>query len=190
MLAELYRSLPEGSPERRQRLYPVLDDGSGLVGVLPWSAVLAGKDQAGARVGDAMISALCRRPSRRDPAQRGRPHGRPRARRPPRRRPRRCSPPRRTHHPVRPPRSPPETPRRGATRRTRADVAPSQSNREKRYGTGGRPCLLGAHRSSDGPWNEQLSPTTKTKFPNGWQSSNAATTSMFVIVLPFNFDRG
>ena len=43
-LGDLYSNLAEGSPERRQRLYPVLDGGGRLVGVLPWSAVLAEKD--------------------------------------------------------------------------------------------------------------------------------------------------
>jgi H+/Cl- antiporter ClcA len=57
LLSDLYQSLPEGSSERRQRLYPVLDNGSGLIGVLPWSAVLAGKDQTNAQVGEVMISA-------------------------------------------------------------------------------------------------------------------------------------
>ncbi|MGH2909102.1 MAG: chloride channel protein, partial [Solirubrobacteraceae bacterium] len=53
-LGGLYRSLHEGSPQRRQRLYPVLDQGGRLIGLLPWSAVLEGKD--GARtVRDAMI---------------------------------------------------------------------------------------------------------------------------------------
>ena len=42
-LAELYRQLPEGSPQRRQRLYPVLAAGGALVGVLPWSRVLAAR---------------------------------------------------------------------------------------------------------------------------------------------------
>ncbi|HEY5244546.1 MAG TPA: chloride channel protein, partial [Acidimicrobiales bacterium] len=37
---DLYRALEEGSPERRQRLFPVLDDADRLVGVVPWSAVL------------------------------------------------------------------------------------------------------------------------------------------------------
>jgi H+/Cl- antiporter ClcA len=59
-LAEVYAALPEGSPQRRQRLYPVLDPqagrGGGLAGVLPWSAVLAGR--AGrATVADVMIPA-------------------------------------------------------------------------------------------------------------------------------------
>ena len=57
LLSELYQSLPEGSSERRQRLYPVLDNGSGLVGVLPWSVVLAAKDNADVHVGEVMVSA-------------------------------------------------------------------------------------------------------------------------------------
>ncbi len=54
-LADLYRALPEGSPERRQRLYPVLDVDTRLVGVLPWSAVLTNKDQPDRDVRHAMI---------------------------------------------------------------------------------------------------------------------------------------
>ena len=38
---ELYQLLPEGSLERRQRLYPVLDSGESIVGVLAFSDVLA-----------------------------------------------------------------------------------------------------------------------------------------------------
>ena len=57
-LANVYQSLPEGSAERRQRLYPVLDGTIGLVGVLPWSAVLAAKEQSETRVRDAMSSSL------------------------------------------------------------------------------------------------------------------------------------
>ncbi|MGH9169448.1 MAG: chloride channel protein [Acidimicrobiales bacterium] len=53
-LAEVYRALPEGSPERRQRLYPVLDPNGSLVGVLPWSAVLAGRSN-GTRVSTVMV---------------------------------------------------------------------------------------------------------------------------------------
>ena len=56
-LADLYRGLAEGSPERRQRLYPVLDNEGRLVGVLPWSAVLAARDDPHRRVCDAMIPA-------------------------------------------------------------------------------------------------------------------------------------
>ena len=55
-LAEAYDALPEGSAARRQRLYPVIDATAGLLGVLPWSAVLAGKDQPNLRVRDAMIT--------------------------------------------------------------------------------------------------------------------------------------
>jgi len=55
-LADLYDALAEGSPERRQRLYPVLDDEARLVGVLPWSAVLAHRQQPHRRVADCMIT--------------------------------------------------------------------------------------------------------------------------------------
>ncbi len=54
-LDELYRALPEGSSARRQRLYPVLDDEGGLVGVLPWSAVLAARSEGADKVDDVMI---------------------------------------------------------------------------------------------------------------------------------------
>ncbi|HEU4977410.1 MAG TPA: chloride channel protein, partial [Solirubrobacteraceae bacterium] len=40
-VGELHARLPEGSPERRQRLYPVLDAAGRLAGVLPWSDVVA-----------------------------------------------------------------------------------------------------------------------------------------------------
>jgi H+/Cl- antiporter ClcA/predicted transcriptional regulator len=55
-VSELYAALPEGSPQRRQRLYPVLADNERLVGVLPWSAILEGKDQPGRIAGDAMLA--------------------------------------------------------------------------------------------------------------------------------------
>jgi len=55
-LAAIYEAMPEGSPERRQRLYPVLDAKGTLAGVLPWSAVLAGKEVPGRLVEDAMVS--------------------------------------------------------------------------------------------------------------------------------------
>jgi CIC family chloride channel protein len=45
-LNDLYRSLQEGSPQRRQRLYPVLDTEGTLLGLLPWSAVLDAADQS------------------------------------------------------------------------------------------------------------------------------------------------
>jgi CBS domain-containing protein len=54
-LSDLYRALDEGSPERRQRLYPVLDADGDLVGVLPWSAVLAARASS-QRVDAAMIA--------------------------------------------------------------------------------------------------------------------------------------
>lgn len=54
-LSELYAALPEGSPQRRQRLYPVLSD-ERLVGVLPWSAILEGKDAPSRTAGDAMLT--------------------------------------------------------------------------------------------------------------------------------------
>ena len=40
---ELYERLPEGSTERRQRLYPVLDTDERLVGVLAFSDLLAAR---------------------------------------------------------------------------------------------------------------------------------------------------
>ncbi|MHB1089329.1 MAG: chloride channel protein [Acidimicrobiales bacterium] len=55
-LIDLYGSLPEGSRERHQRLYPVLDDESRLIGVVPWSLVLAAKDDPNQRVADVMSS--------------------------------------------------------------------------------------------------------------------------------------
>ena len=54
-LAEIYQSLPEGSSERRQRLYPVLDPITGLVGVLPWSSILTSRDQLETTARDVMI---------------------------------------------------------------------------------------------------------------------------------------
>lgn len=55
-LAELRRTLAEGSPHRRQRLYPVLDPDARLLGVLAFSAVLAERDGS-VTVADAMVSA-------------------------------------------------------------------------------------------------------------------------------------
>jgi H+/Cl- antiporter ClcA len=54
-VSDLYRALGEGSPERRQRLYPVLDPSGNLVGVLPWSLVLASRS-GGHPVQEIMIS--------------------------------------------------------------------------------------------------------------------------------------
>ena len=55
LLSDVYRALGEGSPERRQRLYPVIDDGGHLVGVLPWSSVLAARDDTTQHVHEALI---------------------------------------------------------------------------------------------------------------------------------------
>jgi H+/Cl- antiporter ClcA len=55
-LAEVYDALGEGTPERRQRLYPVLDAQGRLIGVLPWSVVLAGRADRNQIVGEAMIA--------------------------------------------------------------------------------------------------------------------------------------
>lgn len=55
LVSEVYGVLHEGSPERRQRLYPVLDSEMRMVGVLSWSAVLAAKSQPGQTVQDSMI---------------------------------------------------------------------------------------------------------------------------------------
>ena len=54
-VSDLYRSLPEGSAGRRQRLYPVIDRATGLVGVLPWSAVLEAQGLPDRSVEDAMV---------------------------------------------------------------------------------------------------------------------------------------
>jgi CIC family chloride channel protein len=54
-LAELYQALPEGSAQRRQRLYPVLRGGR-LIGVLPWSSVLAARSIGTTRAEDVMIA--------------------------------------------------------------------------------------------------------------------------------------
>ena len=55
-IADLYQTLSEGSPERRQRLYPVLDTHGQLAGILPWSAVLATKDNLHQQVRDTMTA--------------------------------------------------------------------------------------------------------------------------------------
>ncbi|HEY1763032.1 MAG TPA: chloride channel protein [Acidimicrobiales bacterium] len=53
-LADIYLALDEGSSERRQRLYPVLDRENRLLGVLPWSAVLSAKGEPNRRAHEAM----------------------------------------------------------------------------------------------------------------------------------------
>ncbi len=55
-VADLYRAMPEGSPERRQRLYPVVSHGR-LAGVLPWSSVLGARHEA-KTVADVMATAF------------------------------------------------------------------------------------------------------------------------------------
>ncbi len=55
-LGDLYRSFEEGSVERRQRLYPVLDGNEHLVGLLTWSAVLAGRAEVDKSVTSVMIA--------------------------------------------------------------------------------------------------------------------------------------
>ena len=57
-IPEIYRALAEGSFERRQRLYPVLDADQRLTGVLPWSTVLANKANPRLLVQEAMIDPL------------------------------------------------------------------------------------------------------------------------------------
>jgi CIC family chloride channel protein len=55
-VADLYEALPEGSPERRQRLYPVLGGSGSLVGLVPWSAVLASRSNRARSVGEVMVA--------------------------------------------------------------------------------------------------------------------------------------
>jgi len=57
-LADIYLALPEGSTERRQRLYPVLDSENRLRGVLPWSMVISAKDDPNRRVQESMVEVL------------------------------------------------------------------------------------------------------------------------------------
>jgi CIC family chloride channel protein len=54
-LGDFYANLAEGSAERRQRLYPVLDDNGRFVGIVPWSTVLAEKDNPSLTVRKAMV---------------------------------------------------------------------------------------------------------------------------------------
>jgi chloride channel protein, CIC family len=55
-LGEVYGALPEGSSGRRQRLYPVSDAAGRLLGLLPWSGVLEGRDHSWRVVGEVMIN--------------------------------------------------------------------------------------------------------------------------------------
>jgi H+/Cl- antiporter ClcA len=54
-VAGIYAALPEGSPQRRQRLYPVLDEDAVLVGLLPWSVILEARDRSDLCVGTVML---------------------------------------------------------------------------------------------------------------------------------------
>jgi CBS domain-containing protein len=56
-LSDIYLAMAEGSSERRQRLYPVMDKEDRLVGVLPWSTVLSAKDDPSRLAREAMSSA-------------------------------------------------------------------------------------------------------------------------------------
>ena len=55
---DLHRALPEGAPERRQRLYPVVGADGRLWGVIPWSAVLAERTSGNRAVADAMVASF------------------------------------------------------------------------------------------------------------------------------------
>jgi CIC family chloride channel protein len=55
-LTDVYQALPEGSVGRRQRLYPVIDANGELVGVLPWSAILAARSNGAQQVREVMMS--------------------------------------------------------------------------------------------------------------------------------------
>lgn len=57
-LAGLYEALPEGSSARRQRLYPVLDRTGALVGVVPWSSVLAARSDSSKLVEEVMVTPI------------------------------------------------------------------------------------------------------------------------------------
>ncbi|HET9075641.1 MAG TPA: chloride channel protein [Acidimicrobiales bacterium] len=56
-LGEVYESLPEGSAERRQRLYPVFNPDGSLAGALPWSRLLDHRHDD-KTVADAMIRSV------------------------------------------------------------------------------------------------------------------------------------
>ena len=53
-VSDLYKRLPEGSDERRQRLYPVHDQDENLRGVLAFSDVLAAHRSPSASTADAL----------------------------------------------------------------------------------------------------------------------------------------
>jgi H+/Cl- antiporter ClcA len=58
--AELHARLPEGSPLRRQRLYPVIGDGGQLAGVLAWSDVLGAREHG--QFNGTLVAELAREP--------------------------------------------------------------------------------------------------------------------------------
>jgi H+/Cl- antiporter ClcA len=55
LIIDLYQTLAEGTAERRQRLYPVVDASGLLVGILPWSHVLADRSHPRCTAADAMV---------------------------------------------------------------------------------------------------------------------------------------
>jgi CBS domain-containing protein len=55
-LIDLYGSLPEGSGERSQRLYPVVNEERRLIGAVPWSRVLSAKEEPNRPVSDVMLT--------------------------------------------------------------------------------------------------------------------------------------
>ena len=57
-VADLYAALPEGSPERRQRMYPVIDERASLLGVVPWSRILEGHRDGTPVVRQVMLSSV------------------------------------------------------------------------------------------------------------------------------------
>jgi chloride channel protein, CIC family len=52
---EVSAALPEGSPERRQRLYPVLDPRGAMVGMVPWSRILEGRSDPERTMAQLMV---------------------------------------------------------------------------------------------------------------------------------------
>ncbi len=55
---KIYDALPEGCLQRRQRLYPVLNKNTALVGLLPWSVILESRDRSDLCVGTVMLSPM------------------------------------------------------------------------------------------------------------------------------------
>jgi CBS domain-containing protein len=61
-VATLYAQLPEGSTGRRQRLYPIVDAADELLGVVPFSELLAHRDERDATIADVAHAATFARP--------------------------------------------------------------------------------------------------------------------------------